>query len=118
MGAEHKEAKHLEIVFLADLPHGEEIAQGFGHFAVVNIQEGIVHPISGKFLAIAGLALGDLIFMMGEHQILAAGMDVNLLTQVFFGHNGALNMPARTSLSPGGLPGRLSFFFGLPEHEI
>ena len=29
MGAEHKEAQNLKIVFLTNLPYGKEIAEGF-----------------------------------------------------------------------------------------
>ena len=45
-------------------------------------------------------------------------MDVNLLSQIFFAHNGAFDVPARTSLAPGRLPVRLSLLPGLPEHEV
>ena len=79
MGAEHKEPQHLQIVLLADLPHGKEVAQGLGHLLVVNVQKSVVHPVAGKGLAVGRLRLGDLVLMMGEDQILAAGMDVDLL---------------------------------------
>ena len=73
------------------------------HYASSNVAE---------FLAVAALALRNLIFMMREDQILAACMDVDLLAQILLGHNGALDMPARTALAPRVTPrtGSPSFF--------
>ena len=80
---QHKESEHLQIVFLSDLTDSEEVAKGFGHFTVVDIQETIVQPVTGKDLAVAAFTLGNLIFVMGEDQVLAAGMDIDLLAQIF-----------------------------------
>ena len=84
MGVQHEEAQHLQVIFLADLADGKEVAKGLGHLPVVDIQERVVHPVFREFLSVAGLALGNLVFMMGENQILSARMDVDLLAQVFF----------------------------------
>ena len=118
MGAEHEEPQHLQVILLTDLPHCTEVAQGFAHLPVINVQEGVVQPVVGKFFAVSRLALGDLIFMMGEDQVFAAGVDVDLFAQIFPGHYGTLNMPAGTAVTPGRLPGRLSLFLWLPQHEI
>ena len=56
--------------------------------------------------------------MMRKDQILAAGMDIDLLPQILLCHHGTLNMPARTPLAPLGIPVGLAFLFGLPQHEI
>ena len=77
-----------------------------------------MHPVCCKVLVVGALTLGNLVLMVREYQILASGMNINLLAQVAFGHNGALNMPARTSVAPRRLPERLPFLFRLPEHEI
>ena len=42
-----------------------------------------MHPYLHRLFPAHSLALGNLIFMMGKPQIDAAGMDVELLTQVF-----------------------------------
>ena len=118
MGAQHKEPKHLEIVFFTNFTDCKEISKRFGHLFIVNIQEAIVHPVGGKRLFIGCLRLCNLIFMMGENQILTACMDLNLISQLFFRHHRAFNMPARPSLAPGRLPVRLTLFFRLPKHEI
>ena len=104
MCVQHEETKHLQIIFLADLTNSKEIAQRFGHLTVINIQECIMHPVMRELLAAASLALCDLVLMMREDQILSAAVDVDLLAQIFLGHDRALNVPARTALSPRGLP--------------
>ena len=83
MGAQHEETQHLKIVFLTDLTNSKEIAQRFAHLPVVDVQESVVQPVAGKGLAVAAFALGNLVLMMREDQILAAGMDIDLLTQIF-----------------------------------
>ena len=56
--------------------------------------------------------------MVREDQVLAARMDIDLITEVSLCHNGALDMPARTAFAPRGLPVRLTFFFRLPENKV
>ena len=114
MGVQHKEPQNLEIIFFTDLTDSEEVSKRFGHLPIVNIQEGIVHPVSGKYFSIAALRLGNLIFMMREDQVFPACMDINFFSQIFLGHYRALDMPAGTSLPPGRYPVRFSFFFRLP----
>ena len=118
MCGQHEETQYLQIVFFGDLPDSEEIAQGFGHLAVINVQESIVHPVFCKRLVIGCLGLCDLIFMMREDQILSAGMNIDLFAEITLTHDGALDVPAGTSLAPAGIPVRLAFFFRLPQYEI
>ena len=77
-----------------------------------------MHPVFCKWYAIGCLTLGDLIFMMRKDQILSAGMNVNLVSKVFFGHNRTLDMPARTAFAPVRIPIWLAIFFRFPEYEI
>ena len=118
MCGQHEETKYLQIIFFGDLTNSKEVAQRLGHLAVVNVQECIVHPVFCKRNSIAAFALCDFIFMMWKNKIFAAGMDVDLLSKIFLGHNGALNMPARSSVAPWRGPVWLSFFLRFPEHEI
>ena len=118
MCGQHEETQYLQIVFFRDLTYGEEIAQGFGHLAVVDVQESIVHPVFCKRLVIGCLGLCDLIFMMRKDQILSAGMNIDLFAEITFAHDGALDVPAGTSLTPAGIPVRLAFLFRLPQYEI
>ena len=100
MRAEHEETQHLQIVFLCNLTNCKEVAQRFGHLHIINIQETIMHPVMRKFLIIAGFALCNFILMMREYQIFTAGMDINLLAKIFLRHDRALNVPARTTVTP------------------
>ena len=100
MCVQHKETENLKIILFTDLTNGTEISERFGHLAVVDVQETIMHPVSCKNLTIAALTLCDLILMMREDQILTACMDIDLFSKIFLRHNRALNMPARTSVAP------------------
>ena len=63
-------------------------------------------------------ALGDLVFVVRELQVHAAGVDVDGLAQVGGGHRRALDVPARAAAAPGGLPAGEVFAGGLPQHEV
>ena len=71
-----------------------------------------------KRAAVGALGLGDLILVVREDEVKAAGVDVDGRAEVFVDHSRALDMPAGTSLAPAGIPVRLAFFFRLPEYEI
>ena len=87
MCGQHEETQYLQIVFFGDLTDSKEVAQRLRHLAVVNVQECIVHPVFCKRLVIGCLGLCDLIFMMREDQILAAGMNIDLFAEITFAHN-------------------------------
>ena len=59
-----------------------------------------VHPDGHDLVADRALGLGDLVFVMGEAQIVATGVDVEALAQVLHGHRRALDVPAREALAP------------------
>ena len=77
-----------------------------------------MHPIFCKFFSVRGFALSNLVFMMRKYQILSAGMNINLFSEVFFRHLRAFNMPSRTALTPRRFPGRFSLLFRFPKHKI
>ncbi len=47
---QNKEPDHLGVEFLENLSDGEEVAQGLGHFFVINSNEPVVHPSVHKGL--------------------------------------------------------------------
>ncbi len=77
-----------------------------------------MHPVFRKFPVVGRFRLGDLILMMREDQVFTARVDINLISQIPFAHDRALDMPARTSFTPGRFPERLPFLLRLPQHEI
>ena len=55
---------------------------------------------------------------MREDQVAAAAVEIELLAEVLQRHRRALDMPARASLAPRAVPGRLARLRGLPEREV
>ena len=115
---QHEVAHGLKVILLADLADGEEVARGLGHLLIVDVDEAVVHPVLGKGLAGRALGLGDLVFVVGEHQVLAAAVDVDGLAQVLHTHGGALDVPAGAALAERRLPVGLAGLSGLPQREV
>ncbi len=78
-----------------------------------------MHPVADEGLH-PGVAfrLRNLILVVGENQVLPAAMDVQSLSQVFQGHGTTLNMPARSALPPGAIPGWLPGLSCLPQDKV
>ena len=64
------------------------------------------------------LALGDLVLVVREDEVDAAGVDVERLAEVAHAHRGALDVPARAPGPDRGLPRRLVRLGALPEREV
>ena len=118
MGGQHEVTKYLRIVLGDDVADGEEIALGLGHLDAVDVQESVVHPIFCKRYAVGSLRLRDLVLVVREYQVFAAGVNVDLRAEVALAHDRALDVPAGSSLAPGAIPIRLSLFLRLPQDEI
>ena len=95
-----------------------EVAQGLGHLFAVDIDIAVVHPVAHVVGAVGAAALGDLVLVVREDQILAATVDIDHVTQVLVDHGGAFDVPAGTATAPGGLPAGLVIGRWLPEDEI
>ncbi len=63
-------------------------------------------------------ALRDFVFMVGELQVDATGVDVDGVAQVRLGHRRAFDVPAGAPVAPGGIPTRQVAGRRLPQHEI
>ena len=78
-----------------------------------------MHPDPGEIAAgIGAAALRDLVFMVREHQVVAAAVDIETVAQQFAGHGGAFDMPAGATAPPRAVPAGLIGGGGLPQHEI
>ena len=84
---------------LEQLGHPGDVAGRFGHLAAVHLQVGAVKPGLDERLPRGGLALRDLVLVMGKDQVDAARMDVERRPEVGHAHGGAFDMPARPSLA-------------------
>ena len=61
-----------------------------------------MHPDMGDGGTVVGaFALGDFVFVMREHQVYAATMNVKSLAQILARHRTAFDMPAGTAPAPG-----------------
>ena len=63
-------------------------------------------------------ALRDLIFVMRKDQVRTAGVNVEVLAQVFHRHGGAFDMPARPPAAERRVPARFALFACFPEDEV
>ena len=69
-------------------------------------------------VVVMGLWLGHFVLVVGEDQIDAPRVDVHILPQNSISHSRTFNVPARSAVSPRGLPERLSRFDCFPERKI
>ncbi len=98
--------------------NGDDVADGLGHLLVAEAEHTVVDPVACEGLAGEAFALGDLILMVREDQVVAAAVNVNRVAEEVMVHRGAFNMPARTAGAPGAVPGRFARFRGLPQREV
>ena len=92
--------------------------QALGHLLIVHIDEAVVHPVAGERTAVGALALGDLVLVVGEDEVLPAAVQVNGLAQMGAAHGAALDVPAGAAHAVGAFPGRLAGLGGLPDSEV
>ena len=59
-----------------EVAEGVEVALGLGHLSAFDEEEADVHPVAGEGLAGGALGLGDLVLVVGEHEVFAAGVEV------------------------------------------
>ncbi|VGO98743.1 hypothetical protein SB00610_00516 [Klebsiella quasipneumoniae subsp. similipneumoniae] len=62
--------------------------------------------------------LSDFVFVMREHQIGTAAVNVKMVAQLFAVHRRALDMPSRTACAPRRRPAWLALFRHLPQDEV
>ena len=77
-----------------------------------------MHPVAGELAAVGALALGDLVLVVGEDEVLTAAVEVDGLAQMGAAHGAALDVPARTAHAVGALPCGLAGLCGLPDGEV
>ena len=118
MTVQDEETDYFIREVFCDVSYCEEVAQGFGHFFVINSDETIVQPISSECAAVCRFGLSDFVFMVRENQVFAASVDIECIAQVMFGHYGAFNVPAGSAFTPRGCPAGFAFFFGFPQNEV
>ena len=102
MGLQHKQAqRHWRDTAVEQCPDRGEVAQRFRHFGAADVDHAVVHPQLRQGRAVGGFGLGDFVFMVREHQIATAEMDVDREAEFLTHHGGAFDVPARTPWPPG-----------------
>ena len=96
----HKIAYRLIAVFFRNIANGKEITERLRHLYVVNIYISVVHPVMCKGNAVAALALCYFVLMVREYEVLTAAMNIDGLAEKTSYHCRALNMPARSAVTP------------------
>ena len=127
MGLEDEEAdRHrgiglieLRVVAAEQLRQRDEVPEGLAHLLPVDRNHIVMDPIMDTLRAAGSDILRNFAFMVREHQVHTAAVDVELVTEVFFAHHGAFEVPAREAVAPRGRPAhnmlRLSLF---PDRKI
>ncbi len=68
---------------IEQLLHGRRVAGRAGHLLAVHQHQLAVNPVAGQGVAVGGLPDGVDVLIMGKVEVPAAGVDVELLPQVF-----------------------------------
>ena len=59
-----------------------------------------MNPVMNAFHSPASHVLRYLAFVMREHKVHSASVDVKFLAQILLAHHGAFQMPSREALAP------------------
>ena len=84
-----------------ELLQGDEVAERLTHLLAVDGNHVVVYPVACRVLAHCGCRLRNLALVVGEHEVHAATVDVELLTEVFGAHRCTLHVPAGEAIAPG-----------------
>ena len=97
----------------------DKIAEALAHLLTIDGYHVVVHPVVHRFVSECRHALRNLAFVVRKHQIHAAAVNVELLTEIFRSHGRALQMPAGKALAPRTWPVHNVFGRGLfPQRKI
>jgi len=112
---------HRAVSHLAHVVESPEVAQAFRHLLALDEEVRAVEPVAREG-GVTGraLALGDLVFVVGETQVDAAAVQVQGLAEVMDAHGAAFDMPAGAALAPGAGPAVVAVLGlgGFPEREV
>ena len=95
-----------------------DVAGRLGHLRAAHLEMGAVEPRADERLAGRRLALGDLVLVVREDEVDAAGVDVERRPEVGHAHRRAFDVPAGPARADGRLPDRLAGLGTLPQGEV
>src|SRR5690606_2322266 len=111
-------ANGLWLDVLAGLAQHEKVAEALAHLLAVYLHEAVVHPITGELLARRTLTLSELVFVVREHQVEAAAVQIEAFAEVTHRHGRALDVPPRATGTVHTGPRGLAVATLLPQREI
>ena len=77
-----------------------------------------MHPEAGEGLAGEAFGLGDFVFVVGEDEVDAAGVDIEGGAEILDGHDGTFDVPTGATGADFGIPGEFAFLRSFPEGEV
>ena len=118
MAAEDEGAQGFAVVVLEHVTHGEEVAERFAHFLVVDLHEAVVQPVVNMLVTAGAFALRDFAFVVREFEVHAAAVDIEVFAERGRAHHRAFDVPAGAALAPGAVPAGFAGLCRFPQHEI
>ena len=97
----------------------DEVSQALAHLLAVDRDHVVVHPVAHHITTLTGDSLGNLAFVVGEDEVHAAAVDVELRPKVLFAHGRTFAMPAWEAVAPRAGPAHDVFGLRLfPEGKV
>ena len=89
------------VVAREELLERNKVVVRLAHLLAVDGQHVVVHPVLHGLMAHRGYGLRNLALVVGEDEVHAAAVDVELLAEVLAAHRRAFAMPAGEAVAPG-----------------
>ncbi len=119
MRAEQGQPHHFTLVRLKQHLGRDDVAERLGHLFRTHVDEAVVHPVTRqRRTVVRTAALRDLVFVVREDEVEAAGVDVYRLAQMLPDHRRAFDVPAGAAAPPRAVPADLRCIARLPQHEV
>ena len=88
------------MIACKELLEGNEIIIRLTHLLTIDGKHIVVHPVFHGRMPHRCLRLRNLTLMMWKHEVEAATVDIEFLTQILASHSCTLAVPARESVTP------------------
>ena len=111
--------QRVAAVLVQRLVQQEDVAHRLGHLRLMETNHAVVNPEARKRDASGRPRLRRLVLVVGENEVRATSMDLEVEAQQPLCHRRALDVPPGTPSSPGGIPRRvLAGLVRLPQREV
>src|SRR5687768_16026886 len=102
MPSEQKKPYHFLVasVLVKHISCSKEVAQGFGHLLVVDVEKSRMHPVIHERMIVRSLRLCDFVFVMRKLQIFTAAVYIEVRSKKRLAHHRTFDMPAWSARSP------------------